>query len=176
MLLMGVTSLANAGMYISVNGVIDPPDTEIWLGPSDLVTIDLYAGLEMPQGSYYLGISLSSPATGDLNIDNAVPPGGGYPGESSDVRWLDDEEIAGILGVYNPFVEAVLIDTVEPMDPVIGLLVDGILFHCAGPPGDVMLALFDQDGNLLDTQVIHVPEPMTAALLGLGGLMLRRRR
>jgi len=50
-------------------------------------------------------------------------------------------------------------------------------FHCDGP-GVATILLFDPYTlDLLDTiTVTEVPEPMTAGLLGLGGVFLRRRR
>jgi len=49
-------------------------------------------------------------------------------------------------------------------------------FHCDGP-GIVVITLLDTDGVVLDTiTVSQIPEPMTVALLGLGGLFLRRRK
>jgi len=50
-------------------------------------------------------------------------------------------------------------------------------FHCDGP-GIVTISLIDSGtGATIDTiTVTQVPEPMTVALLGLGGLFLRRRK
>jgi hypothetical protein len=41
-----------------------------------------------------------------------------------------------------------------------------------------MIMLLDENGAMIDTILIHqiIPEPMTIALLGLGGLLLRRRK
>jgi hypothetical protein len=48
--------------------------------------------------------------------------------------------------------------------------------HCDGP-ADCVVDLYDASGyTLIDTIVIHQPEPMTIALLSLGGLFLRRRK
>jgi hypothetical protein len=57
------------------------------------------------------------------------------------------------------------------------MLVRETVFHCEGE-GDVTLILVDHEtGEVVDTQVIHqVPEPMSLALLGLGGLVLFRKR
>jgi len=58
-------------------------------------------------------------------------------------------------------------------------LIGEIAFHCEAP-GDVIVQLYSTDlGSaitLVDSVVIHqIPEPVTVALLGLGGLFLRRR-
>jgi hypothetical protein len=61
----------------------------------------------------------------------------------------------------------------------VGVL-DAKQLHCDhGPSDDTIWLLNADNGTVLDTLVIHVtaiPEPMTIMLLGLGGLMLRKRR
>ena len=68
-------------------------------------------------------------------------------------------------------------------------IIDGLLFHCESPT-DVTLTMVAgtggidystgtdiAEGTILGTVLIHqIPEPMTIALLGLGGLLLRRRK
>ena len=65
-------------------------------------------------------------------------------------------------------------------------LVAGLVIHCDGP-GNVEVDLtlggdtriggeLIAETDLGDLTIVQVPEPMTVALLGLGGLFLRRRR
>jgi len=175
MLVLGMASTANAMLWISVDGTVDPPDTSIELMPSEEVVIDIWGdGSELP-GLFYLGISTTSTGAGSLDLANATNlyPGNDIWGPS----WTDNQDVADFLGVYNPFVTTSLSDNSLEPPPLTGTLVDGIIFHCEGL-GDVTITLFDGGGVALDSQVIHqvIPEPMTVALLGLGGLLLRRRK
>jgi len=171
MLVLTMAGMASASMVIGVGGVYDPPDTQIVVPPSTDVVISIYAPEEMDQGLYILGVAAGNP--GDLSIGSATIV---YPGSNPSMDMTDDEDIADMLGIDNPWLGMSLTDIVAPVDPVVGLLVNGITFHCDGP-GDVELVLYNGNtGDLLDTQVIHQPEPMTMVLLGLGGLFLRRRK
>jgi len=108
------------------------------------------------------------------------------PGESAagDIVMPDLQDwIDGMAGAGYPGITTVVLmeflNTSDPQDLLDGTLVDLIDFHCTGE-GDVILLLFDPDTlEMYDTQVIHqvpIPEPMTVVLLGLGGLLLRRRK
>ena len=59
----------------------------------------------------------------------------------------------------------------------IGVL-DAKELHCDHGPSEDIIYLIDLNtGAVEDTLLIHqVPEPMTVLLLGLGGLLLRRRK
>jgi len=180
MLVLGICSLTNAGLKISLNGVVDPPEPTVPLNESDNAIIDIQ-GLDpaQPMGTFFLGITIASGQYGSLDISAATLP---YPGNKKSIVW-GDPDWAALLGVENPFVAFELVDLVTPPDipkPLLGLLVDNIKFHCDGYDPlapDVTLTLMDIDGAVLDTQVIHqIPEPITIALLGLGGLFLRRRK
>jgi len=179
MLVLGIASVASAQLTLSVNGVDDPEDSTITMTTSETATIDIYGDGTYPDPGYtfILGIDLTSTGSGSLDITNAVIL---YAGNTTSIGEVDNEEAAtDFFGIENPFIEIELTDLVSPpAEPLklTGKLVDLIKFTCDGV-GDVILILYDADGVEMDRQTIHqIPEPMTIALLGLGGLFLRRRK
>jgi hypothetical protein len=177
MMVLGIAGAANAALLISVDGVVDPPDSEIELVKSDWVTIDIWGDGQTAPGDFFMGLSIESDGPASMDVSNAVIL---YTGNQTGIVEGYDAYAPYIgPGVQLPFYQITMYDLVTPGDPqapLEGTLIDGIRLHCDGP-GEVTIVLTDIDGVVLDTQVIHqIPEPMTLGLLGLGGLFLRRRK
>jgi len=180
MMVLAMAGMANAALLISVDGEVDPPETEVTLyAPSGVADIDLWGDGEEPMGTFYLGIS--GPATLDISDPNWV-----YPGNNVDVWWEDIPDLADYIEsqgylVGDTFANFTMNDLVTPPAvpaPLDGILVNNLPLHCEGL-GEVLLVVTNGEGLVLDTQIIHqvpIPEPMTVVLLGLGGLLLRRRK
>lgn len=178
-LVLGMASMASAGLQLSVDGVQNPVDSEIVLLPSEKVTLDIWTDADIPffggeiwaavvevtQGKITGGdpIAMGDSVTNIVNgatQDNAglIPPAG-------------QEGVWGLVRNFQPTVAI----------PAGATLVDGIEFHCEGI-GETIVTLYgvvegQEMVTMLDQIIIHqIPEPMTLSLLGLGGLALIRRR
>jgi len=174
-LVLGMASAANAGMLISVAGDKQPVDSQITLPLNGTIDLDIWTDADIPVfgGEYWALIADTTQASisggnvaidpGDAVIYTDPPASGGVPGlpAGKDGPW-------GGVAVFSGPIAAGTV------------LYDQITFKCLALV-DTTVSLYTSDlgGNntLVDSVIIHqVPEPMTVALLGLGGLLLRRRK
>jgi hypothetical protein len=163
-LVLSLATVANAALTLSVS------DTELLESETAIISIT-GDGSQTP-GAFFLGVGVGGP--GSLLIDTATIL---YTGNASFLAM--ESGLGETLGFNEPYVN-VSLNGVPPVGqenpPLTGLLVDGIVLHCDGV-GEVVISLYDGDGNFLDSKTItQTPEPITVGLLGLGALFLRRRK
>lgn len=199
LLVFGITSIANAGVIdlqiASLNGVPITPVKEITIGESDWVDIDIiYTGVAGQHlGQLSLELTLTGLATMDMT-DLTLPPGVWStdatfsPGVTEIVAGkqytLTYGEDTGTSGVVEPFpgiaIDHILVhcDSIEPLGNIVTLVITADVLY-----GGIGSAEFDPFGMIgmglsygPGVTITQIPEPMTIALLGLGGLFLLRRR
>lgn len=169
MLVLGVASLANATLQISVNGNPEPVDSEIIIAPSGSAILDIWTNAAMPtySGTSWALVAMLEDASITGGQKMVADPGVGdpYAGASS--------YIPGKEGMWSAI-------SITGATIVSGTkLYDEFILHCHSGQ-DAIVQLYEtadfMSWTLSDTVIIHqIPEPITMVLLGLGGLFLRRR-
>ena len=164
---LGMASMANAGLTLLVGGV--EQGDAITISPTDSIWIGIDA-VAIPNPGQWIAY---------LSIDDPCSPGAWTGGNNNYVG----PEIAAAYNYYmgvNPYYGDTWYANNSDGSPT-SIGADGLQadfeFHCEGP-GQVLITLVDYGtGLVVDTLTItQIPEPITMALLGLGGLFLRRRK
>ncbi|MCJ7779047.1 MAG: PEP-CTERM sorting domain-containing protein [Sedimentisphaerales bacterium] len=186
MLVLGLTTVANAqltGVQLSVNGVTNGPGntTEFLVCLSTEVVIDVYGPADYNWVGYVV-INGNPPAAGEWG-DNLAPPSvpgyyvkSGYPikypSAGDDLASVHRFEFAGWGFGYE-------VCAAQVVGPILGGREFDFMYH-QHDTGAATITLWDDSAGYSspqDTVVIYeIPEPMTIALLGLGGMALLRKR
>jgi hypothetical protein len=176
-LVLGLASVANAdliGLEISADGVTNGTETEMQISipVSTTVVIDM-VGPVGDMGAYLIIEGNPGEVSGEWVTDET------YPRLRMDLGAGDGSSFSSYAEAdwgFGYFISDVQWEGTNPA----GVVWEG-LYHCLGEESDyVVISIWDAAGPYEvpdDVLVIHqVPEPMTIALLGLGGLVLLRRR
>ena len=185
MLVLGMVSAAGAatGLQISIGTDQNPADSQYTLNaPSGNLSLGIWASTDIVPSGNGEGdwVLICDTAGATILGGNKIQIGD----VSMQILWpASTAGASGMPAGQDGDVGSVLLAGTTTLIPSGTQLFENIGFHCEAE-GDVVITLakinedWEWTGDIYDTVTIHqaVPEPMTVTLLGLGGLLLRRRK
>jgi len=195
MLVLGLATSAQAGLIFTVDGIAQPDEIGVpgdqWypILPSDIIELDLEVDAEQSIFAFTIDYVLSN-AQARFITDGAS---GQYP-DLPDMTDIEFPMVFELPSEVNTDLPQLVQITGSQLfgDPIPGpgVIMRELYVHCLDTT-DVILEIISQGvelyrdgvkefipaGTVMHTLTIHqIPEPMTIALLGLGGLFALRKR
>jgi hypothetical protein len=125
-IVLGISVAAPAALQISVDGDPDPVDSEITIIPSDYLILDIHGNVPAITNMYW--IMVVNQTAGTLNTDNATTVGA-FSEIFGDYYII--QPMLYYAGIYPPLYPiAPAAGVLGDWDPLEGVLVDLIEFHC----------------------------------------------
>jgi len=181
LLVFGMTSAAGATLQISVNGNLEPALSEYTLLPSETLSLDIWTDADIGAFELITFMIVVDTTVGTITPGVAVHPMASFGAPAPGYTYLNENVIPppGMEGLWGNVANVGY--PVPPAIPAGTVLFDEIIFHCEDLVDATIYLMDAPDGEMAsiiyDSVVIHqIPEPMTIALLGLGGLLALRRR